>query len=109
MPEKTYGTVITSSGAALIAACILNGTKLPITDAAVGDGGGAYYQPTVAYVVVSLLTKEPPKEIEDMVDYAKRFEDAEATNTAVKAGVQISQENFSKIIRASKEAAPAAC
>ena len=38
MPEKTYGTVITSSGAALIAACILNGTKLPITDAAVGDG-----------------------------------------------------------------------
>ena len=64
---------------------------------------------TVAYVVVSLMTKEPPKEIEDMVDYAKRFEDAEATNTAVKAGVQISQENFSKIIRASKEAAPAAC
>lgn len=64
---------------------------------------------TVAYVVVSLLTKEPPKEVEDMVDYAKRFEDAEATNTAVKAGVQISQENFSKIIRASKEAAPAAC
>ena len=64
---------------------------------------------TVAYVVVSLLTKEPPKEIEDMVDYSKRFEDAEATNTAVKAGVQISQENFSKIIRASKEAAPAAC
>ena len=42
MPEKTYGTVITSSGAALIAACILNGTKLPITDAAVGDGDGAY-------------------------------------------------------------------
>lgn len=47
MPEKTYGTVITSSGAALIAACILNGTKLPITDAAVGDGDGVYYQPTV--------------------------------------------------------------
>ena len=49
MPEKTYGTVITSSGAALIAACILNGTKLPITDAAVGDGDGAYYQPTVSF------------------------------------------------------------
>lgn len=64
---------------------------------------------TVAYVVVSLLTKEPPKEIEDMVDYAKRFEDADTTGAAVKAGVQISQENFSKIIRASKEAAPAAC
>lgn len=64
---------------------------------------------TVAYVVVSLMTKEPPREIEDMVDYAKRFEEADATGTAVKAGVQISQENFSKIIRASKEAAPAAC
>ena len=64
---------------------------------------------TVAYVVVSLLTKEPPKEIEDMVDYAKRFEDADTTSASVKAGVQISQENFSRIIRASKEAAPAAC
>ena len=64
---------------------------------------------TVAYVVVSLMTKEPPKEIEDMVDYAKRFEDADTTGTAVKAGVQISQENFSQIICASKEAAPAVC
>lgn len=64
---------------------------------------------TVAYVVVSLMTKEPPKEIEDMVDYAKRFEDADTTSASVKAGVQISQENFSRIIRASKEAAPAAC
>lgn len=64
---------------------------------------------TVAYVVVSLMTKEPPKEIEDMVDYAKRFEDADTTSASVKAGVQISQENFSRIIRASKQAAPAAC
>ena len=55
------------------------------------------------------MTKEPPKEIEDMVDYAKRFEDADTTSASVKAGVQISQENFSRIIRASKEAAPAAC
>ena len=63
----------------------------------------------MAYVVVSLMTKEPPKEIEDMVDYAKRFEDADTTSASVKAGVQISQENFSRIIRASKQAAPAAC
>lgn len=40
-----YGTILTNGGAALIAASILNGTKLPITEAAVGDGGGSYYQP----------------------------------------------------------------
>lgn len=42
-----YGTIITNEGAALIADCILNGRKLNITEAAAGDGGGAYYQPTV--------------------------------------------------------------
>lgn len=48
MPEtRKYGTIITEAGAALIADCILQGTKLPITQAAAGDGGGAYYQPTV--------------------------------------------------------------
>lgn len=41
-----YGTVVTNIGASKIAACILNGTKLNITHAAVGDGGGAYYKPT---------------------------------------------------------------
>lgn len=45
--STTYGTIITNEGAALIAACILNGTTLSITEAAVGDGGGAYYVPTV--------------------------------------------------------------
>ena len=44
----TYGTVITNAGAALIAECILNGTKLPITEAAVGDGNGEPYSPTPA-------------------------------------------------------------
>lgn len=44
----TYGTVITNAGAALIAECILNGTKLPITEAAVGDGDGEAYSPTPA-------------------------------------------------------------
>lgn len=48
MPEtRKYGTIITEAGAALIADCILRGTRLPITQAAAGDGGGAYYQPTV--------------------------------------------------------------
>lgn len=41
-----YGTVITTEGAAKIAACVLQGTKLSISQAAAGDGGGAYYLPT---------------------------------------------------------------
>ena len=34
-------------GAARITACVLAGTKLKITQAAAGDGGGGYYVPTV--------------------------------------------------------------
>ena len=43
-----YGTIITTAGAALIADCILNGTALVISQAAAGDGGGAYYEPIVS-------------------------------------------------------------
>ena len=46
MPNN-YGTIITTAGAALIADCILNGGKVNIKEAAAGDGGGSYYQPTV--------------------------------------------------------------
>lgn len=45
--EKRYGTKITTQGASSITACILAGTKLKITQAAAGDGGGGYYVPTV--------------------------------------------------------------
>lgn len=45
--EKRYGTKITTAGASHITACILAGTKLKITQAAAGDGGGGYYVPTV--------------------------------------------------------------
>lgn len=45
---KTYGTKITEAGAAMMAECLLNGTKLDITHAAVGDGGGTYCQPSVS-------------------------------------------------------------
>lgn len=45
--EKRYGTKITAVGAARITACVLAGTKLKITQAAAGDGGGGYYVPTV--------------------------------------------------------------
>lgn len=40
-----YGTIITRQGKERIAACILSGQLVDITQAAVGDGGGAYYQP----------------------------------------------------------------
>ncbi len=43
--SKNFGTIITSKGTELIADCILRGEALPITTAAVGDGGGAYYEP----------------------------------------------------------------
>lgn len=46
MDEKKFGTIITNKGAALIADCILRGEVLPITTAAAGDGGGAYYEPS---------------------------------------------------------------
>ena len=42
-----YGTIITAKGAAKIAAAIADGTKLNIVYAAAGDGGGAYYLPTI--------------------------------------------------------------
>lgn len=45
--EKRYGTKITTLGASRITNCILSGTKLKITQAAAGDGGGGYYVPTV--------------------------------------------------------------
>ena len=41
--ERKYGTRITTAGSTLITNCILAGTKLKITQAAAGDGGGSYY------------------------------------------------------------------
>lgn len=46
MEDKTYGTLVTDYGIQLIAAAVMEGKKINITDLAVGDGGGAYYQPT---------------------------------------------------------------
>ena len=45
--SNKYSTLITTVGASVIAECLLNGEKLTITQAAAGDGGGSYYQPTV--------------------------------------------------------------
>ncbi len=46
MSEKTYGTIVTNKGIDLIANATLEQTKVNITELAVGDGNGAYYQPT---------------------------------------------------------------
>ena len=46
MEDKTYGTLVTDCGIQLIAAAVMEGKKINITDLAVGDGGGTYYQPT---------------------------------------------------------------
>ena len=46
--SNAYGTVITAIGEEKIAACLLNGTRLSVTHAAAGDGGGAYYKPVKA-------------------------------------------------------------
>ena len=43
-----YGAIITRQGKGRIAACILSGQLVDITQIAVGDGGGAYYQPDEA-------------------------------------------------------------
>lgn len=44
---RSYGAKITAQGAALLADCLLRGEMLKIAEAAAGDGGGAYYEPTV--------------------------------------------------------------
>lgn len=43
--EKTYGTIVTDMGVHLMAMATLEGRKVNITQFAVGDGDGAYYQP----------------------------------------------------------------
>lgn len=52
MSEKKFGTIVTDEGTALIAECILAGKMLPITEAAAGDGGGAYYEPTADQIAL---------------------------------------------------------
>lgn len=40
-----YYSVVTDIGNKLMAAALAEGTKLSISEIAVGDGNGAYYQP----------------------------------------------------------------
>lgn len=43
--RRAYGTLVTDCGIQLIAAAVMEGKKINITDLAVGDGGGSYYKP----------------------------------------------------------------
>ncbi len=44
--ERRYGTIVTDIGTILIRQAITEGKKINLTTLCVGDGGGAYYQPT---------------------------------------------------------------
>lgn len=59
-----------------------------------------------AYIIVSLLTKQPPKEVDDLVDYARRFEDVEGSEAAA-SGVQMTQEQFQAVIAPADAVSPA--
>jgi phage-related tail fiber protein len=45
---NTYGTIVTDAGIAALADATAAGSTVPISTCAVGDGGGAYYQPDSA-------------------------------------------------------------
>ena len=86
---STYGTIITSNGAAIITDCIQNGNTLLIAEAAAGDGNGAYYQPTVSQT--SLLNEKWRGDIaaaeinpnnQNMIDVKIVMEDNTTTFTA---------------------------
>lgn len=44
--SRKYKTLVTDKGNAKIALAVLQGEKINVTTAVVGDGGGAYYSPT---------------------------------------------------------------
>lgn len=44
--ERKYGTIVTNIGTELITQAVMEGAKVTLKTLAVGDGGGAYYQPT---------------------------------------------------------------
>lgn len=58
---------------------------------------------TLAYIIVSLMTKRPPDDVENMINYAKKFEDIDSETKG--AAIQMSRENFSRVIAKNKEAA----
>lgn len=59
----------------------------------------------VAYIIVSLLTPAPPKDVQDMFDYARSFDEKDAPKAkTVSAGVQMSAKQFEAIVNGAKAA-----
>lgn len=58
-----------------------------------------------AYIIVSLLTPAPPKDVQDMFDYARSFDEKDAPKAkTVSAGVQMSAKQFEAIVNGAKAA-----
>lgn len=51
----------------------------------------------LAYIVVSLNTKKPPKEIEDYITYAASYDNAEQA-PVMRSGIVVSSEQMSLIL-----------
>ena len=48
------------------------------------------------------MTKKPPQDVDNLVDYAKKFEDTDTGDSrTVNIGVQMSREQFEAVIGAS--------
>lgn len=60
----------------------------------------------IAYIVVSKMTKKPPQEVQDLVDYAKKFDDVEVSEN-IPSGIQMSMEQFNEVICGEKKKAEA--
>ncbi len=62
-----------------------------------------------AYIIVSLLTPAPPKDVQDMFDYARSFDEKDAPKAkTVSAGVQMSAKQFEAIVNGAKANAASA-
>ena len=57
--ERTYGTVVTSAGLALVTAATMRGEKVKLKYLAVGDGGGQYYQPSADMTALKQRADQP--------------------------------------------------
>lgn len=52
---------------------------------------------TLAYIIASLCTKKPPKEVEDYVSYSAAFDEI-SHDTVVECGINMSLEQFTKVV-----------
>ena len=53
---------------------------------------------SIAMIAVSLMTKEPPQEVVDLVHYAAEFEDLDIKENTKEAAVKISALKFAQLL-----------